>query len=571
MASPGSGGGSGAQGWGEASDQPERLEVPPSAEGSSTATGGRAAPAGDGPQAPDPQVVRTWTVAWARAEAAAAPPVDPFPPEAGTVVAAVLAALAAGGRTAWQLQAAGAQWAQAHRSVAELVERLARLRALLRQAVGGATSSAVAAGAAEAGERVGGALPEDIVEDVVDQVVDQLLIAATSALVANVERLSRTDPLTGVGNRRAFDEAAQRAVTMASRLSQRLTMVVVDLDGLKQLNDQRGHAAGDAALRSLVAAFGAALRGTDTVYRVGGDEFVLLLPFSDPEQVQALMDRVAMAGAPPFTWGAASLAGPAADAAGWFAQADRALYERRHALRQADRLRTLPGGRRALEVPAVARRWAWVPAAVAAAVVALVLLGDFGHTRTTSSAAPRPTARAGRPVQPRGTGRPVPPPFPPLPSGAPPASSPTPPVSSTPPSGSGAPVAETGAVSGASPVTRPSSSSGTRPTPPPNPTSPPAPTPPPSAGHAPGSGAGSGSSPGAGSGGGGAGPVGALVGAVGHLVAGVPLVGDLITTGPGGQVDVAGLLQLGGGQAGPATTSATTPATTARSVLAALP
>jgi diguanylate cyclase (GGDEF)-like protein len=107
---------------------------------------------------------------------------------------------------------------------------------------------------------------------------DQARVAATerAMLLAQVEDLARTDALTGVGNRRHWDEAVE-ARFAAGAVRGPVCVVVLDLDGFKQLNDTDGHAAGDRALRASATAWQAQLRLGDLIVRLGGDEFALLL------------------------------------------------------------------------------------------------------------------------------------------------------------------------------------------------------------------------------------------------------------------------------------------------------
>jgi diguanylate cyclase (GGDEF)-like protein len=93
-----------------------------------------------------------------------------------------------------------------------------------------------------------------------------------------LEEQARTDPLTGALNRRAMEEAALRETARSTRHGHGLCMIVVDIDQFKQLNDTRGHAAGDCALQALVRQVKAMLRGNDLIARTGGEEFTILLP-----------------------------------------------------------------------------------------------------------------------------------------------------------------------------------------------------------------------------------------------------------------------------------------------------
>jgi diguanylate cyclase (GGDEF)-like protein len=100
------------------------------------------------------------------------------------------------------------------------------------------------------------------------------------ALIAELERLSSvalTDPLTGLRNHRAFHEDLSRGLQSAGRNGLPISLVMLDLDKLKQVNDTLGHQAGDDRLRLLTTSIRAVRRGTDTAYRIGGDEFAVIL------------------------------------------------------------------------------------------------------------------------------------------------------------------------------------------------------------------------------------------------------------------------------------------------------
>ncbi|MDE2395651.1 MAG: GGDEF domain-containing protein [Burkholderiales bacterium] len=101
---------------------------------------------------------------------------------------------------------------------------------------------------------------------------------ALMAKQAELERLARTDGLTGLLNRVAFEESAGRELVRARREGNDTALLIVDLDHFKRINDSRGHAAGDAVLRHVCELFVARLRRSDLVGRLGGEEFVILLP-----------------------------------------------------------------------------------------------------------------------------------------------------------------------------------------------------------------------------------------------------------------------------------------------------
>jgi diguanylate cyclase (GGDEF)-like protein len=109
--------------------------------------------------------------------------------------------------------------------------------------------------------------------------LDQLtLVWENLALLDRVEKLARVDALTGAHNRRVFEERLRDEQSRAKRTGATLTVLVLDIDRFKDINDTRGHAAGDEALRKIAALFAQAVREHDTVARIGGDEFAVILP-----------------------------------------------------------------------------------------------------------------------------------------------------------------------------------------------------------------------------------------------------------------------------------------------------
>ncbi len=107
-----------------------------------------------------------------------------------------------------------------------------------------------------------------------------------------LERLVRRDPLTGVGNRRMLSEQLAYELARHSRNRQPLTVLALDLNGFKALNDQFGHAAGDELLCSVARAIEDAAGDGDTVVRQGGDEFCVLLPNATGEQAMSTADSI---------------------------------------------------------------------------------------------------------------------------------------------------------------------------------------------------------------------------------------------------------------------------------------
>jgi diguanylate cyclase (GGDEF)-like protein/putative nucleotidyltransferase with HDIG domain len=110
-----------------------------------------------------------------------------------------------------------------------------------------------------------------------------------------IERLTdavKTDPLTGLLNRRGFEEAFELEVERARRLESPLTLLVGDLDRFKMLNDRLGHPAGDRALELMGEALSAGVRRIDRVGRMGGEEFALILPETDEHEGYILAERL---------------------------------------------------------------------------------------------------------------------------------------------------------------------------------------------------------------------------------------------------------------------------------------
>src|SRR5580704_9227730 len=101
-----------------------------------------------------------------------------------------------------------------------------------------------------------------------------------------------TDALTGLYNRRLFDEYLDKELNRAKRYGQQLAIVILDLHKLKEVNDRHGHLQGDQVLQLAAATLRKTLRASDFAFRIGGYEFALLLPQTDSEQAVTLCRRV---------------------------------------------------------------------------------------------------------------------------------------------------------------------------------------------------------------------------------------------------------------------------------------
>jgi diguanylate cyclase len=111
-------------------------------------------------------------------------------------------------------------------------------------------------------------------------------------LLARVEAIARTDELTGLPNRRAWDEDLRLELARGRRQDHAVCVAMIDLDFFKDYNDERGHQAGDALLQEAATAWRMQLRVTDVLARYGGEEFAVLLPDCPPHQALKVIGRL---------------------------------------------------------------------------------------------------------------------------------------------------------------------------------------------------------------------------------------------------------------------------------------
>lgn len=160
-------------------------------------------------------------------------------------------------------------------------------------------------------------------------------LAETRRRMVDLETLASADPLLGILNRRAFVGELNRALAMSRRYGQPSSLLFIDLDDLKKINDGLGHAAGDAALAHVAAVVSANIRQTDVFGRLGGDEFAIILTNTGKSQAElkarSLADVVrstpcSIERAVGVTCGVVEISGEATAEAALVA-ADRVMYE----------------------------------------------------------------------------------------------------------------------------------------------------------------------------------------------------------------------------------------------------
>jgi diguanylate cyclase (GGDEF)-like protein len=189
-----------------------------------------------------------------------------------------------------------------------------------------------------------------------------VLLVRIHTMLRREREFSRTDFLTGAYNVRAFHEIAEAECQRASRYPQPLTLVYIDLDGFKVVNDRFGHDEGDRVLATTAKTLKAGIRKPDTLARLGGDEFALLLPQTDTASAQVLLPRLreqllaAMQRnkwAVTFSIGAITCASAPASLVDVVNEADELMYEVKRAGRNAIRYGVYAGAARLGDAAAI--------------------------------------------------------------------------------------------------------------------------------------------------------------------------------------------------------------------------
>jgi diguanylate cyclase (GGDEF)-like protein len=174
------------------------------------------------------------------------------------------------------------------------------------------------------------------------------------------KELARTDPLTGIANSRFFYESVSLEISRVNRTNEPMSFAYADVDDFKKINDSFGHRAGDELLRLMAHSMKQAVRAIDVLARIGGDEFIILLPNTDHDEAQAAVQRIlrilseAMIQhhwSVSFSFGVVTCRKPPANLDEIIKQADRLMYEAkksgknkiRHELYDPDHGHSTPG------------------------------------------------------------------------------------------------------------------------------------------------------------------------------------------------------------------------------------
>jgi diguanylate cyclase (GGDEF)-like protein len=248
-------------------------------------------------------------------------PPDSEPPIASAFIAAVCSALSRPQPLGWgadpEVEKISDVFASAVGTLDVAIGQLVCLRETLRR-------------------RIAGRLPLGEITETTDRlqmIIDRSIGVAATRMTERLQQQAFVDALTGLLNRRALERDLRREAGRAARHNRRFSLMVIDLDGLKRVNDSQGHLAGDAYLKSMAQALRNALRIGDSAYRIGGDEFVVLLPETDEGRAEAVAHRIRHEGGPSFSWGSVTYPDDGDDLDGLVDLADQRLYDQRSIVR----------------------------------------------------------------------------------------------------------------------------------------------------------------------------------------------------------------------------------------------
>jgi diguanylate cyclase (GGDEF)-like protein len=133
---------------------------------------------------------------------------------------------------------------------------------------------------------------EQRLNDTIDRLVTECVVAYFDRVTLELAAQARRDPLTGLLNHQAFSQELEKELSRAERYGHGLTLLFLDLDAFKLVNDTLGHRDGDLVLRSVARGLESSLRGSDTAGRIGGDEFAVLLLETDQDDVASFLERL---------------------------------------------------------------------------------------------------------------------------------------------------------------------------------------------------------------------------------------------------------------------------------------
>ena len=172
-------------------------------------------------------------------------------------------------------------------------------------------------------------------------IVDRSIVAVVESGLERLSHQAYTDELTGLGNRWSFEQDLDKEIGRSRRSQTPLSVAILDVDKLKRTNDSLGHPAGDQLLRDTAHALRTALRRSDRAYRIGGDEFAVILVDTASADPDDLLGRLLGAGSAPVSLGIASW--PPDDIDDLVRTADHRLYESRRRRRAGSVVMDQPG------------------------------------------------------------------------------------------------------------------------------------------------------------------------------------------------------------------------------------